>query len=212
MNLTTGQKMVLIPQLKGIGGEISDVKLDSASAELFSIEYNEEVGQIYLAPVDVTKVNTTTQYKPEITITVGGVECKAQPKFKPQATKPTVKIDKVTLDKNKVKTATDGSTGINAAANVLCTYKLGGKTFTIDPIEEGGVEFYEGNTKLTANDSGMYTLKNGAAFKLEYDKSEGILKLTDYQQSQGKGGTVKVHLMFPGQTKAIVKSFSIKTK
>ena len=213
MNLTTGQKMVLIPQLKGIGGEISDVQLDTASAELFNIDYNEEVGQIYLWPKDVTKVNTTTQYKPEITITVGGVECKAQPKFKPQATKPTVKIDKVTLDKNKVKTATDGSTGVNAAANVLCTYKLGGKTFTIDPIEEGGVEFYEGNTKLSPNAStGMYTLKNGAAFRLVYDKSEGILKLTDYQQAQGKGATVKVHLMFPGQTKAIVKSFSIKTK
>ena len=93
--------------------------------------------------------------------------------------------------------------------NSICLIFAVGENLSL----RGYIMFFDGNTELTVNAStGLYTMKNGATFGLEYDKSEGVLKLTDYYQKDGKGATVKVKLMFPGQVKQITKIFVIKTK
>ena len=206
MDITKKQKMVIEPQLKGIGGEIESVGFEegSAAAELLTAEYNGDLNQIYVEPSDWTQVSAQN-YDYSLVLEVGGVPCAAQLKFKPVATKPAVKIDKITLPKDKVKVS---GNEIGGEANVLATYKTGGKTFTIDPEK---IEFDYGKGSTVNSSTGYVTLKNGATFRLFFN-SEGKLVVEDYQQAKGKASSVKVKLYFPGQSKPITKTFSIKTK
>ena len=206
MDITKKQKMVIEPQLKGIGGEIKSVGFEegSAAAELLTAEYNGDLNQIYVEPSDWTQVSAQN-YDYSLVLEVGGVPCAAKLKFKPVATKPAVKIDKITLPKDKVKVS---GNEVGGEANVLATYKTGGKTFTIDPEK---IEFDYGKGSTVNSSTGYVTLKNGATFRLFFN-SEGKLVVEDYQQAKGKASSVKVKLYFPGQSKPITKTFSIKTK
>jgi hypothetical protein len=202
MNLVTGQKMVLIPQFKGISGEISDVKFDDTSATLFDVEYNEDLGQIIVAPAEGATLSSKTQYAPTITTTVGGVECTSTVKFKPVATKPTVKIAGLTLPKANVAKA-------DAAASLISTYKLGGKTFSIAP---SAVKFTNGPA-VEGEDGWFIDSKTNA--KVHYDAENGVIevKANDAEGAAAiKKGSVNIEISFAGLEKPVKKTLSIKVK
>ena len=199
MDLVSGQKMVLVPTLKAIGGEISEVKLDEAGAALFDCEYNEELNQIYLTAVDASKLNTKDKYSFNVILTVGGVECKVQMKnVKLTAKKPAVKISKVVVSKSKVVAGT-----AEAEANVLSTVKQGGKTFTVAPTS---VEF-----NGTKNDDGTWTIsdsKKGTA-TVSYDAETGKIKVVSAANAAGKMPAIKAVIKYNAGVE-IKKTISIK--
>jgi hypothetical protein len=199
LDLVSGQKMVIEPTLKGINGEISDIALDAANAELFDIEYNDELNQIYISAKDITKVNSTTKYTFVITLTVGGKECTATLKNqKLQAKNPAVKIAKLTLPKAQASTA-------DAAVNVSATYKLGGKTFSVAPA---AVKFTKG-TAVEGEEGWFIDSKTNA--KVFYNAEEGVIEVKAGATAI-KSGSIAVEVSFAGSTKAVKKSLSIKVK
>ena len=199
LDLVSGQKMVIEPTLKGINGEISDIALDAANAELFDIEYNDELNQIYISAKDITKVNSTTKYTFVITLTVGGKECTATLKNqKLQAKNPAVKIAKLTLPKAQASTA-------DAAVNVSATYKLGGKTFSVAPA---AVKFTNG-TAVEGEEGWFIDSKTNA--KVFYNAEEGVIEVKAGATAI-KSGSIAVEVSFAGSTKAVKKSLSIKVK
>ncbi len=199
LDLVSGQKMVIEPTLKGINGEISDIALDAANAELFDIEYNDELNQIYISAKDITKVNSTTKYTFVISLTVGGKECTATLKNqKLQAKNPAVKIAKLTLPKAQASTA-------DAAVNVSATYKLGGKTFSVAPA---GVKFTKG-TAVEDEEGWFIDSKTNA--KVHYNAEEQVIEVKAGAIAI-KSGSIAVEVSFAGSTKAVKKSLSIKVK
>ncbi|MCR5249952.1 MAG: hypothetical protein K6E50_05035, partial [Lachnospiraceae bacterium] len=199
MDLVSGQKMVLVPTLKAIGGEISEVKLDEAGAALFDCEYNEELNQIYLTAVDASKLNAKEKYSFNVILTVGGVECKVLMKnVKLTAKKPAVKISKVVVSKSKVVAGT-----AEAEANVLSTVKQGGKTFTVAPTS---VEF-----NGTKNDDGTWTIsdsKKGTA-TVSYDAETGTIKVVSAANAAGKMPTIKAVIKYNTGVE-VKKTISVK--
>ena len=200
-NTTLGQKGVVVPKFAGVAGPIESV---STSNEKITAEYNEVTNQIIVTPEDTSVVG-----KANLTFTMTtatGVECKTTIKnFEVLAKNPTVKIAKLTLPKTKVMSE-DGASG---EANVLSTIKNGGKVFAVAPTK---VEFYNGNTLLTPNDSGVYTVKN-ATFELTYNESDGLLEVKSYKEPTGKKTTVNVRLYYNGnESKPVKSSLTINTK
>jgi hypothetical protein len=184
-----------------VAGPIESV---STSNEKLTAEYNEVTNQIIVTPEDTSVVG-----KANLTFTMTtatGVECKTTIKnFEVLAKNPTVKIAKLTLPKTKVMSE-DGASG---EANVLSTIKNGGKVFAVAPTK---VEFYNGNTLLTPNDSGVYTVKN-ATFELTYNESDGLLEVKSYKEPTGKKTTVNVRLYYNGnESKPVKSSLTINTK
>ena len=217
MNLSTGQRMVLIPQFKGVTGEYEDVKLASGDEKTFELEPDYERGQVYLAPADGVTLSSKTQYTPTIEATVGGVPVTTQLKFKPQQSNVTVKIDKVTVPKTKME---DGT--MEAEANVLCTYKQGGKTFTTAPNRQGDTDavtfMIDNKTKAPAvggEELGKLGLTDGwykidkANVLVKYEASTGtILVRPTGKVVKPKNGSVKVWLNFNG--KIVKKTLNVK--
>ena len=200
MDLVSGQKMVLVPTLKGIGGEISEVKLDEAGAALFDCEYNEELNQIYLTAVDASKLNAKEKYNFNVILTVGGVECKVLMKnVKLTAKRPAVKISKVVVSKSKVVAGT-----AEAEANVLSTVKQGGKTFTVAPTS---VEF-----NGTKNDDGTWTIsdKKGTA-TVSYDAETGKIKVVSAANAAGKMPAIKAVIKYNAGVE-VKKTISVKVE
>lgn len=192
LNLTTGQKMVLIPTLKGVGGPITDVAI--SDEKNFAVEYNEDLNQIIVSPAEGAALDAKTTYPVTLTVTAGGFECPIEQKFKPAVTGVTVKISAVTIPGSKMS-------GENSAeANVLCTFKQGGKTFAIAPTDV---------TFTGAKDEGegwfTYSLSKSATCLVKYNEDKGTISV---KNATGKG-SVKVELTFPGG-KTVKKSLSIK--
>ena len=203
-NIAIGLKGVVVPTLKGVGGTIETVELDETSAKVMSPAYNASTNQIIVTPSD----DLTAAWKGNATFkmtTSTGVTCETTIKnFDILAKNPTVKVPALKLKKSAIMSE-DGASG---ETNLLSTVKAGGKTFAVKPSK---VEFYEGNNKLTPSDDGVYTLKNGATFELEYSEDEGILSVKNFKQSLGKAGTIKVWTYFNGnETKPVKASFAIK--
>ncbi len=207
MDITTGQKMVLIPQLKGISGEILDVDIDEASKRNFEVDYNANLNQIYLTPAEGAVLNAKSKYTVKFIVDVDGVICtKTLKRFAISAKKPSVKIASVILPKSKL-----GKSVLVAETNVLATYKLGGKRFTVDPIE-GGVTFPNGTLVSSTDDitgidgDGWYFDSKTKSY-VKYDGESGKILIVTAPGS--KKGTVKVNVKFNGNVK-VKKSFSIK--
>jgi hypothetical protein len=201
MDLTTGQKMVLIPQLKGISGEIDDVEIDDTTN--FAVEYNEDLKQIYLSPAEGIKLSTSTKYTVTVSLKVGGVQCSKKISFKPIAKKPTVKLGKISFVKAKIK---DGTA--EGKAGILASYLQNKKRFTIEPNE---VTFYVNNNTPAALSTiegyeDWYQVKN---VLVKYDEeSQMILVRPVGPISSGKLNSVKVKLNFNG--KIVTKSLTFK--
>ena len=196
MNLMTGQKMVVVPTLKGIGGPIEDVAFDSASAELFEVEYNDEINQIIIAPVDATKLNPKTKYDTTLTVKAGGVDCPTKLKIQLDAKKPTVKIAKVTIPKANLEAGTG-----EGVANILSTYKVGGKTFAVAPTD---VKFTSGSANSELGDGWYTDSKTKVAVK--YNAEDGTISVKAL--SGAKAGAVKVDVYFG--TEKVGKTLAIK--
>ena len=200
-NIAVGQKGVVVPALKGVGGTIESV---AVSDEKLTAAYNATTNQIIVTPGD----GVTGAVKEDLKFTMTtstGVECNTTIKnFQVLAKNPSVKIPALKLKKTAIKSE-DGASGYT---NLLCTVKSGGKTFAVKPTK---IEFYEGNNKLTPNDTGVYTLKNGATFELEYSEDEGLLAVKNFKQASGNAGTIKVWTYFNGnETQPVKASFAIK--
>ena len=197
MNLMTGQKMVVVPTLKGIGGPIEDVEFDETSAALFEAEYNDEINQIIITPVDASKLDPKTKYATTLTVKAGGVDCPTALKIQLDKKKPTVKIAKVTIPKEKLSDGTG-----EGISNILATYKVGTKTFAVAPTK---VEFLDGKTVLTVDDEGWAT-SSKAKVKVQYNAEDGTISVKAV--SGGKGGSVKVNVYFG--TEIVSKSLTVK--
>ncbi len=209
MDLTTGQKMVLIPQLKGISGEISDVIIDETSEKLFDVEYNAGLNQIYLTPEDGAVLSVKTKYDVTVSLDVAGVTCTKAISFKPVAKKPAVKIAGVGLNKTKLGTDT-----LTAYTNVLATYKVNGKTFSIAPLEDGVTFINKGTLAATQDQLDDIDLNAADGWFLDgttkafvrYNADEGKIDIVTTKDS--KKGSIKVKLIFNGGV-IVNKSFSI---
>ena len=201
LDLVSGQKMVLEPIRKNIAGEISDVALDETSAALFDIEYNDEVDQIYIMAKDVTKLDTKTKYNFTVSMNVGGKACSFTLKNqKLAAKKPSVKLSKATMPKANVTAGTAVAT-----VNVLSTSKLGGKIFTVAPLE---VSF-----NGTQQDDGTWQIsdKKGTA-TVSYNAEEGTITIVSGANASGKMPAIKATLKYNGGVEIKNKTISIKVK
>ena len=195
INLMTGQKMVVVPTLKGIGGPIEDVAFDSTSADLFEAEYNDEINQIIITPVDATKLNPKTKYQTTLTVKAGGVECPTALKIQLDKKKPGVKIAKVTIPAGKLSDGTG-----EGVSNILATYKVGTKTFAVAPTK---VEFLDGKNVLTLDDEEYATSAKGIKVKYNGDGTISVKAV-----SGSKGGAVNVKVYFG--TESVTKSLTVK--
>lgn len=191
MDVVTGQKMVLEPNLKGISGEITDVSIDGYEAE-----YDDINNQIIVSPAEGTVPNKGT-----ITVkaTVGGVETAAAVKISPTQKAPSVKISKIVLPKSKIIAGTAEGT-----ANIVSTYKIGGKTLSVAPVS---VKIVDGAANEELGE-GWYTVSksNVAA---SYDAEAGVINVKAISNSKGKVGAVKVELTY-ANGKVVKKSVTVK--
>ena len=206
MNITTGQKLVLIPTLKAISGTIGDEI--TIADNRFEAVYIPGLNEIIVGIKDgasVAKGNVDTA----ITLTVGGVKITTPLKFKVVTSKPTVKIDKVYLPKSMLsnsKTGTTGYDGIMGCANVKCTYKLGGKVISIDPISITPVSHGKSTITKVDGEENMYKdSKTGAILTVNEDNTISI------SGPISGAGTIAIEIKFPGDV-TIKKSLSIKKK
>ena len=187
MDLVSGQKMVIVPTLKGIGGTISQVMLDNDSAKLFDIEYIADINQILLSPVDVSKLDVKTNYIIKVTLTVGGVKCTAtSKKFKLTAKKPTVTISRGDVKKSDVENGT-----AEATVNVISTVKRGGKTFVVDPI---GATFTG-----TQQDDGTWLIRNAkgnSSAVVKYNHDTSTIMIKSDANASGTVPTVMAHFNY----------------
>ena len=201
MNIINKTPMVLVPQFKGVSGEITDVTTDNTS---FEVEYNEESGQVIVAPADWSKISATNQ-SVIIKTTVSGVECTTEVKFKPLAKKPTVKIDKLVLPKAKVIASTDDDAAIGFAY-INSVVKTGGKSFSVAPDK---VEFLDGKNVLAKDDTN-WTPVTKSGVTCFYDTEAGFIVVKALPGTNGKLKAVKVQLTYG--TTTVTKSLTIKVK
>ena len=196
IDLTTGQKMVLIPTLNGIGGPIEEISLPGELGTFGASDYNAATNQVVVSALNPASLNTKDNYDLTFNVQAAGEEFTAKVSFKVTAKKPTVKIANVKFPN------TLGSAELEGATNVLSTYKYGGKTFSTEPVE---VKFTNG--AAVEGEEGWFTdSKTGA--KVSYDAESGRILIKT--ASGAKAGTVKVSLKYAGQAKAINKTFKIQ--
>ena len=204
MDVTRGQKMVLEPKFNGASGPITgvDIKTDGSN---FTAEWVEAKNQIVVGVAD-GKTVAKGKYTETFTITSGGQEYPITLKnFQVNATKPTVKLAKVTLPKSKI-TGEDGAEG---KTNINATYKQNGKTFGIAPEK---VEFMVGKNAAaeSKDESGWYVVNTANNVLAQYDEATGVINVK-VKNSTGKAGSVKVSMTFPGGT-VVTKSFTVAAK
>ena len=193
MDIVTKQPLVLVPTFKDVQGEVGTVTVNN---DAFTAEYDADKNLITVVPADEDYSKISAQnYEITLTIPVGETECTSVVKFKANATKPTVKIDKVTIPASGEATGT---------AYVQSTYKLNGKTYTVAPKEEGGI--VPDAKKVTANDDGTYTdSTTGATIVINSDNTITISGVK-------KAGSIKFDVYFDGLAKPVTKALSVKIK
>ena len=207
MDVTKHQKMVIVPTPSTVGGAIDEeVTIDS---EAYEAVYYPASNKIVVSPADDdwTKVSAG-KFDQKLTVTVAGIPRTIQVKSAVTAAKPSVKIGKVTFAKAAFPGKTeDGTfTALEGETNVLATYKMNGKTFSMEPAENG-VKFTNG-TASTEEDGYFLDSKTNALVKYDAETGKILIKTT----ANSKKGTVKVEITYPGQSTAIKKSFSIAVK
>ena len=190
MDVTRGQPMVLVPNLKDIGGHIDSIEL---ADENFEVEYNEDLNQVYVSVAEGKSV-AAGKFDKSFKVVIDGVECTANVKTKITAKSPTVKIAKVNLPKKA---------GAEGEASIRATVKQAGKIFEVAPT---AVTFTNG----TANEElgeGWFTVE-GVAVKWNAESGTISVKVVDETKIKK---TVKVELTFAGNVK-IKKPLTIKAK
>ncbi|MBR6404904.1 MAG: hypothetical protein IKS18_01750 [Lachnospiraceae bacterium] len=191
MNITTGQKLVLIPNLTNCGGHIEAVTIDNDN---YVIEYIEELNEI-LVDVAEGKSVSAGVFTPTITLSINGYDCPVAVKTKIAVTSPAVKISKVNLPKDSAAAGT-----AEGEASIRATIKSGGKIFEIRPED---VIFP--NASLY-NEEGWYAV-NGVIVK--WNQEEGTISVRTPGDGQ-KISSVKVELYFKGKT--VKKILTLKVK
>ena len=206
MDVTKHQKMVIIPKLNTVGGEIAE---EVGISEKYDAQYYAESNKIVIGPKDDDwKSVSKGSFEEDITVTVAGIPCKYKVKTKILAAKPTVNIAAVTFAKSAFPgTAESPLTG---ETNILATYKMNGKTFSMEPDKDGDNALVKFPNGTASNDVAGGYLDSKTNTIVKYDAETGkIIVLTT---AQSKKGTVKVEITYPGQTAPMKKSFKIVTK
>ena len=202
MDITTGQKMVVVPTLKAVGGPIEDVTIETEGN--FGCTYNATTNQIIVTQVNANL--TAGKYTQVFHVKTATDEVDVELKnFQVTAKKPAVKVANVSFKKTQL-----GTVALDGKTNVLATYKQGGKTFSTEPYSSSesvpAVKFTNG-TEVTEGDYAGYFLDSKTNAYVKYDAESGAIEVKTVSGS--KKGTVKVEFMFRGQTKPIKKSFKI---
>ena len=203
MDITTGQKMVVVPQLTQVGGPIENVTIETDGN--FGCEYNATTNQIIVTAVkpELKAGKYTQSFHVTTAVEEFDVELK---NFQVTAKKPGVKVPTITFPKTSLGTAE-----LAGSTNVCATYKQNGKTFSTAPT---AVSFPNGtpsnNEKFTADEGWFLDSKTNALVK--YDAETG--KILVQTVSGSKKGTVKVNFLFKGMdsSKPMKKSFKIAAK
>ncbi|MBR5407833.1 MAG: hypothetical protein IK111_09370 [Lachnospiraceae bacterium] len=189
LNAVTGQKMVIVPTLKGIGGHITDAEIADSSS-IYEATYDDVRNQIIVGVKSGETATAGSVFNETINITASGVVCPVAVKTKIASAKIAVKVPKVTLPKSKLSSG--DATG---ETNILATYKIGKKTFTIDPT---AVKFMDGKEEAAEDpdNTGWYKITS-ANVRVQYDKLSGKIEVVPLSGAQ-KVGAVVVKLTFPG--------------
>ena len=188
-DIVTGQPMVVIPTLKEVGGEITDVSVAAAPGAIYTdFEAVMDGGNInvYYTGTKAIDVKNMKIGDLKFSITVEGIDAPVEFTLKnvtAKKTTPKVKASKVTIPKSALEKA-DGSTVI-ATANILSSYVDSAKhTQTITPAD----------VKLVP--------KNVEAVRDESDYSRILIK-----KLTGKSGSIKATLTYGG---GVTKTVTIK--
>jgi uncharacterized repeat protein (TIGR02543 family) len=192
MDVTRGQKMVLVPDLKNIGGQIDKIELKDKD-ENFEVEYNKDMNQIYVSAVEGKNV-AAGKFEKTFKVTVDGVECTSTVKTKITAKKPAVKISKVNLPKK---------VGAMGEASIRATVKQAGKIFEVVPT---AVKFTNG----TANEELGEGWFNVEGVAVKWNEESGTISTVIVDNTKVKK-SVKVEITFAGNVK-IKKTLTIKAK
>ena len=199
LNPVTDQKMVLVPTLKGVDGAITDVRFGEDEKQ-FEAEYDELRNQILIGLQDGKAMGPKDKAERILYITAGGIECPVKVKIQPKLTKPKVKIDNLKLPKSGLMNGTATGT-----VNVLSTYKLGFKTYGLEPVS---VKFTNGVADEELGE-GWYRVDK-AYVSVKYNEDEGTISVKALKgNSGGKGGSVKVEVNYNGGV-TLKKTFSVK--
>ena len=199
LNPVTDQKMVLVPTLKGVDGAITDVRFGEDEKQ-FEAEYDELRNQILIGLQDGKAMGPKDKAERILYITAGGIECPVKVKIQPKLTKPKVKIDNLKLPKSGLMNGTATGT-----VNVLSTYKLGFKTYALEPVS---VKFTNGVADEELGE-GWYRVDK-AFVSVKYNEDEGTISVKALKgNSGGKGGSVKVEVNYNGGV-TLKKTFSVK--
>ena len=201
LNATTGQKAVLIPTLKTIGGPITDVQ-NANLGGAFAAEWNDDLQQIIIGYTDTPDTAKGQKTLP-VNITAGGVTFQITLKFYVETPKPAVKVDKVELKKAQVK----AEAGADGTASYLCTYTKNGKKYAMKPDK---VEFYNGTAKLEKVDGGDYDYtftKGSGTLSFTADEDNQVIKL-NLKDAKAKNIKVKVWCYFGNNI--VKKDLSVK--
>ena len=191
LNVTTGQKLILVPTMKGISGQITEVKL--SDDKTYSAEYNEELNQIIVSINDGETVAPKAAVNLTVTAVINGIECPITVKAKAMTTKPAMKVTKITIPASKL----NSEEGVGTAS-LLTTYKQGGKTIGIAP------------TKVTIDGAtaevGQWTTYTKGKFSCEVCVNEdGTVSV----RKVSKAGSFKVKAEFNGGI-VVTKALSVK--
>ena len=213
MDVTKGQKMVLVPKLNTIGGQI-DEEVTIGDGNTYAAQYYAESNKIVVGPVDDdwTKVSGN-KFEQDVKVKVGNIPVSTKVKTNITNGKPTVKIGNVTFKQADFpgKTEDGEFTALTGETNILSTYKQYGKTFSLEPEKDkdgNALVTFTNVESTTPDDDGYFTDKTTKAL-VKYDTESG--KILVKTTSASKKGSIKVAVKFYGQTKTINKSFSIKT-
>ncbi len=188
LNSVTGQKMVIEPALSGISGKITDVTFQDAE-QILEAEYDEERNLIYVGVQTGKEIAANTKINQPLTVIIDDeIKCPILLKTTVASTKPTVKIDKISLPKTRLVDA-DGT------ANVLAFYKLNKKMIAIAPLENG-VRFTgcSAVNDETLGKGWFLDSKTGAKVRFNEDGTISV-------HGAKKAGKIKVEFSFKGGVK-----------
>ncbi|MCR4924021.1 MAG: hypothetical protein K5931_08465 [Lachnospiraceae bacterium] len=200
-DIVSGQKMVIVPTLKGMDGIISDVILTDIN-ELFEASYDEESNQIIIEPVDddaaadIAVKGSGYIHDVTLAIYVDGVVCKQNIKFRVSKQLPRVRVEQVTIPRSSVL-SDEGK----AISNLYSTFNKNKTKISIKPK----YIIYKNSDNQADADGFVYDRKRCCYVRYNEDSDNFTIIATP----QTTEGAISMELYYAYKTK-IDKSISIK--
>ena len=195
MDITLGEKLIAIPNLKNISGTISE-KVTIAD-ERFTAEYIPALNEIYITPADGVEISKNQKIDTDISLIVGGTTVTKRLTSKITITKPNVTISKL----KKIPKSKSGTEGCLAVVSITCVIK--NKTYvkplSITPISSGKSTI----SKVEGYDNVYKDSLTGAILTVNDDNTISI------SGPISGAGNISIEIKFPGDV-TIKKTLSIK--